>query len=108
MKQIFAKYRFFPVSMLIGFLVLSTCLVLRGGPALAAAAHTGISGSAAAGLPGRDPGRQVLPENDGWASADGGTTGGANAAADHVYVVTNRAQLVQALGGDNSGADATP
>jgi pectate lyase len=108
MKQIFAKYRFFPVSMLIGFLVLSACLVLRGGPALAAAAHTGISGRAAAGLPGRDPGRQVLPENDGWASADGGTTGGANAAADHVYVVTNRAQLVQALGGDNTGADATP
>src|SRR5579883_3397208 len=99
MKQVFATYRFLPVRMLIGFLVLSACLVWHGGPALAAAAHPGMSGTNAAGLPGR----QVLPENDGWASADGGTTGGANAAADHVYVVTNRAQLVQALGGDKIG-----
>lgn len=58
--------------------------------------------------PGLDPGRQALPENDGWASADGGTTGGAHATADQVSTVTNRAQLVQALGGDNTGADATP
>ncbi len=55
-----------------------------------------------------DPGRQVLPPNDGWASADGGTTGGSAATPDHVYTVTNREQLVQALGGDNTGADATP
>ncbi|HLI69993.1 MAG TPA: pectinesterase family protein [Ktedonobacteraceae bacterium] len=57
---------------------------------------------------GLDLGRQVLPPNDGWASADGGTTGGSAATPDHVYTVTNREQLVQALGGDNTGADATP
>lgn len=57
---------------------------------------------------GLNPGRQTLPQNDGWASADGGTTGGANAAPAQVYTVTNREQLVQALGGDNTGADATP
>lgn len=53
-------------------------------------------------------GRQVLPPNDGWAAANGGTTGGAHATRDHVYIVTNREQLVQALGGDNTGADSTP
>ncbi|HET8844154.1 MAG TPA: pectinesterase family protein, partial [Ktedonobacteraceae bacterium] len=53
-------------------------------------------------------GRQVLPTNDGWASAEGGTTGGADATKEHVYTVTNREELVQALGGDNTGADATP
>jgi pectate lyase len=57
---------------------------------------------------GQEPGREALPAHDGWASADGGTTGGANATPDQVYVVTNREQLVQALGGDNTGADATP
>ncbi len=51
--------------------------------------------------------RQVLPKNDGWASAEGGTTGGAAATNDHVYTVTNREELVKALGGDNSGADTT-
>jgi pectate lyase len=58
--------------------------------------------------PGQDAGRQVLPANDGWAAADGGTTGGSTAAAAQAYTVTNREQLVQALGGDNTGADATP
>jgi pectate lyase len=57
---------------------------------------------------GQDSGREVLPKNDGWASAEGGTTGGANATSAHVYTVTNREQLVQALGGDNTGADSTP
>jgi len=53
-------------------------------------------------------GLQPLPANDGWASATGGTTGGSAAAAANVYVVKTRAQLVQALGGDNKGTDATP
>lgn len=53
-------------------------------------------------------GRQVLPKNDGWAAAEGGTAGGATATRAHVYTVTNREQLVQALGGDNTGADTTP
>lgn len=41
--------------------------------------------------------RSVLPAGDGWASADGSTTGGANATPDHVYTVTNRAELIAAF-----------
>ncbi len=55
-----------------------------------------------------DPGRQPLPANDGWAAANGGTTGGSTAAPANIYTVTNREQLVQALGGDNKGTDTTP
>jgi len=55
-----------------------------------------------------DAGREPLPSNDGWAAAEGGTSGGATASPAHVYTVTNREQLVQALGGDNTGADTTP
>ena len=56
----------------------------------------------------QDAGRQPLPANDGWASATTGTTGGSAAAPANVYTVSTRAQLVQALGGDNKGTDATP
>ncbi|MFE9396472.1 polysaccharide lyase family 1 protein [Streptomyces flavidovirens] len=47
-------------------------------------------------------GAHVLPANDGWASADGGTTGGAGADAAHTYTVTTWDELKQALkdGGD--------
>ncbi|MGW1817650.1 pectate lyase family protein [Streptomyces sp. NPDC002125] len=41
--------------------------------------------------------RSVLPAGDGWASAEGSTTGGANATPDHVYTVTNRAELIAAF-----------
>ncbi|WP_101257772.1 pectate lyase family protein [Streptomyces barkulensis] len=51
---------------------------------------------------GGDQVRAVLPKNDGWASAEGGTTGGAAADADHVFTVTNRAELAAAL---NDGDD---
>ncbi|WP_428965299.1 pectate lyase family protein [Micromonospora fluostatini] len=47
-------------------------------------------------------GRQALPANDGWAAAGPGTTGGSTAADDQVHVVRTRAELVQALGGDNA------
>lgn len=50
------------------------------------------------------PERQTLPPGDGWASADGGTTGGAAADADHVYTVTDREELLAALG----DGDGTP
>jgi pectate lyase len=45
----------------------------------------------------RDLGRETLSAGDGWASLSTGTTGGSAAAADHVYVVTNRRELVAAL-----------
>lgn len=40
---------------------------------------------------------QVLNEADGWASADGGTTGGAGATAEHIYDVSDRPELIAAL-----------
>lgn len=57
-----------------------------------------------------DLGHQVLAANDGWASFSTGTTGGAAADAAHVFTVTNRQELIQALGGDNkkNGSNATP
>jgi len=44
-----------------------------------------------------DLGREVLPENDGWASLGTGTTGGAAATSDHIYTVHNRRELIAAL-----------
>ncbi|MFE2020651.1 polysaccharide lyase family 1 protein [Streptomyces sp. NPDC059499] len=41
--------------------------------------------------------RAVLPAGDGWAAADGSTTGGSQATPDHVYTVTNRAELIAAF-----------
>ncbi|MEU5954656.1 polysaccharide lyase family 1 protein [Streptomyces sp. NPDC047525] len=41
--------------------------------------------------------RDVLPPRDGWASADGGTTGGAGADAAHRYTVSTWEQLRAAL-----------
>lgn len=41
--------------------------------------------------------RQVLPAEDGWASAEGGTRGGADAAEEHVYDVSTRQELLDAL-----------
>ncbi|MCL4264689.1 MAG: pectate lyase [Anaerolineae bacterium] len=53
----------------------------------------------------RDLGRETLALNDGWAAEGAGTTGGAAATADQVYVVTNRQELVAAL---NNGVYPPP
>lgn len=55
-------------------------------------------------------GRQVLPANDGWAASGPGTTGGSAAAKEDVHVVETRAELIDALGGDNATnrTNATP
>jgi len=45
----------------------------------------------------RDLGRETLAPNDGWASLEAGTTGGASATPDHVYTVTNRQEFIAAL-----------
>ncbi|UVY84968.1 polysaccharide lyase family 1 protein [Brachybacterium sp. NBEC-018] len=41
--------------------------------------------------------RQTLPAGDGWASAEGGTTGGADAAPGDVHDVSTRPELIAAL-----------
>jgi len=46
----------------------------------------------------RDLGHEVLAPNDGWAAATTGTTGGSKADASHTKTVTDRQQLVAALG----------
>lgn len=66
-------------------------------------------------------GRQVLGEGDGWASADGGTTGGASAAPEDVHEVSTRDELAAAVAGSepkivyitqdiaaNTASDGTP
>ncbi|MDW4907224.1 pectate lyase [Streptomyces sp. ADMS] len=60
--------------------------------------------STPAGAEARDISRDTLPAGDGWASADGGTTGGAAADDAHVFTVRNRGELVRAL----DGGSATP
>lgn len=47
-----------------------------------------------------DFGRQVLATGDGWASVDGGTTGGANAAPEDVHKVSTRDELAAAVAGN--------
>ncbi|AEF53172.1 pectate lyase family protein [Marinomonas posidonica] len=44
-----------------------------------------------------DISQQVLPPSDGWAAAEGGVTGGANASDVHIYTVSSRKALVDAL-----------
>ncbi|MEU3446833.1 polysaccharide lyase family 1 protein [Streptomyces thermolilacinus] len=73
-------------------------------PASASASADGAAATGAARShgTGRDLARQTLPAGDGWASADGGTTGGAAADPAHVHTVTTWAQFRAALaaGGD--------
>jgi pectate lyase len=54
--------------------------------------------------------RQTLPVGDGWASDQGGTSGGSAATDANVFVASTRAELVNALGGNNAtnGSNATP
>lgn len=57
-----------------------------------------------------DPGHEVLGKKDGWGAYGEGTTGGAKASKDHVYTVTNRKELIEALGGNNNknSTNSTP
>ncbi|MFM2347778.1 MAG: hypothetical protein RL654_2531 [Pseudomonadota bacterium] len=77
--------------------------------------------SACAGLPGGsvsvpaplDPARvaqarEGLADNDGWAAAQGGTWGGADARPEHVFTVRTRAELVRALSLGGSAPASTP
>ncbi|WP_316274935.1 pectate lyase [Bacillus halotolerans] len=49
-----------------------------------------------------DLGHQTLGSNDGWGAYSTGTTGGSKASSSHVYTVSNRSQLVSALGKDTN------
>lgn len=57
-----------------------------------------------------DTGRQTLAADHGWGAQGGGTTGGAKATQANVYTVSNRQQLIDALGGNNktNGTNNTP
>ncbi|GGY56006.1 pectate lyase [Streptomyces anulatus] len=97
--------------------------VTLGCASLALALGTPAPATAHPRHPGPGVERAVLPAGDGWAAAEGSTTGGANATPEHVYTVTNRAELIAAFAeaGDapkivrisgtvhgNSDADGTP
>lgn len=49
-----------------------------------------------------EPGRETLQSNDGWAAFGEGTTGGAAADEEHIFTVTNKEQLLHALGGGDN------
>ncbi|MBC9726905.1 polysaccharide lyase family 1 protein [Streptomyces sp. TRM68367] len=73
---------------------------MRAGIQLAVVAGLlGLALSTPAGAEARDIGRETLAPDDGWAAADGGTTGGSAADDAHVFTVTDRAGLVRALDG---------
>ncbi|MGW7515516.1 pectate lyase family protein [Streptomyces sp. NPDC054796] len=75
------------------------CALLAPGSLAHADTHTGTSAARGGGGPGGPggPGDVVLPEGDGWASLEGGTTGGAGADKAHTHTVRTRAQLAAAL-----------
>jgi pectate lyase len=82
-----------------GLALLAGVLVTGPAPAAAHQGHDGPS-SIARLLAG-----QALPAGDGWGSAGAGTTGGSAASNDQVHVASTRAELVEALGGDNASND---
>lgn len=95
-------------------MLIRRCIAVLVGACLVVvpAASAGADGEQTDGLSwwARTLGRQVLPANDGWAAEGAGTTGGSAAAADQVFVVDSRQELVTALGGDNATnrGNATP
>lgn len=75
-----------------------TCALLLAGPA---AAHAKTHRGGDSPESGRDIGRATLGANDGWGAYGTGTTGGADATEGNVSTVSNRQELIDALGGDN-------
>lgn len=79
-----------------------------------AVALVGMVGGAAQAGPGvADPdwvelARAVLPVDDGWASEGVGTTGGAAAAVENIYVVRTWQEFRDALGGSDAAAQTQP
>ena len=74
------------------------------------AKHSSVGATSPSTGSGTNHSRETLPAGHGWGAQNGGVTGGSKADASHVYTVTNRDQLVQALGGNNAtnGSNSTP
>jgi pectate lyase len=93
---------------------LTSALVLGlAGPAVAAApagpaGARGADSADGAGRTSRDLGREVLGATDGWAAAEGGTSGGAAAPDAQVYHVDSWPELQAALGGAEARTSTTP
>ncbi|MBX9243285.1 pectate lyase [Actinotalea ferrariae] len=92
-------------------------LVVAGAPAAAAEGHghgghgNGGHGNGHGhghGHGSRDLGRQVLGPTDGWAAAEGGTTGGSAATEEYVFHVDTWQELRDALGGADARTNQTP
>jgi pectate lyase len=96
-------------------------IVVATGLALSASVPAPMPHAAERNSISTDLGRQTLGAGDGWASADGGTTGGANAAPEDVHKVSTRDELAAAVAGDepkivyveqhinaNTASDGTP
>ncbi|MFB9651030.1 pectate lyase family protein [Pseudarthrobacter oxydans] len=96
-------------------------IVMAAGLALTASVPAPTQHDAKAVPVSTDLGRQVLAAGDGWASADGGTTGGATAAPEDVHEVATRDEFAAAVAGNdpkivyvkkhidaNTASDGTP
>ncbi|WP_265520194.1 hypothetical protein [Oerskovia flava] len=80
-----------------------------GAAGLPAAGHQPASTAATSVPAARDLGAEVLGADDGWASYNGGTTGGVTARAEHTATVSTWAELRAALGGATGArGDTTP
>lgn len=89
--------------------VCTAAVLAATAPAITAAAESGRPGSAHNGKHehgkhkhGTALGHQVLGPRDGWGAYGAGTTGGASAAPGDIHTVTNRAELLEALGGQDN------
>lgn len=92
-------------------LVLSACAQANPTPAPTQAPKPTVAPTAAAQptVEKRDLGREKLAQNDGWASLNTVTTGGAAAASNQVYTAHNRKELIAALNdGKYQEASYTP
>ncbi len=79
------------------WIMLATCLV-AGNCILAPLVYAGPASRLDALVrDGERLARETLGPNDGWAAFSTGTTGGSAASADHVYVVSTRQELIDAL-----------
>ena len=76
-------------------------IVMAAGLALTASVPAPTQHGAKAVPVSTDLGRQVLAAGDGWASADGGTTGGATAAPEDVHEVATRDEFAAAVAGND-------